>query len=346
MLQNGFVASPNRTTAYLDELIETPAALAKLYNRLYRPRTPIALSVADRSLLLQASFAAPDTTGAISLSVRLDSAHARLRLSPEACDLLTTTFGFDWLGAAPHLQGLLFEVAMLPAIEALEARLGMTIRFELDAPSEPVMEPVTLGFRVGETSDASAVRLWLECEAWAATRLADMLEDLPAENVLPHALPIEACAEVGWQHLTLADLRSLRPGDVVMLERPASAYQLNLSQRYRAPCALAEPGRLRLTGALVPLSRSEELSMPASFESREQKEPFDDVPVRLVCEIGRIEIALGDLKALGEGSVLAIGGDLSDPVRLVANGQCVGRGELVKLGTGLGVRVTSFASDE
>lgn len=86
--------------------------------------------------------------------------------------------------------------------------------------------------------------------------------------------------------------------------------------------------------------------MPASLEPKEQKEPFDDVPVRLVCEIGRVEIPLGDLKALGEGSVLAIGGDVSEPVRLVANGQCVGRGELVKLGSGLGVRVTSFASDE
>lgn len=346
MLQNGFVASSNRLNPYLDELTEISTAQASLQNRLYQPRAPIAISIADQPLLLQASFGPNNSAGTVSLPVRLDSASARLSVSSDACDLLTKASGIDWLAAAPHLQGLLFEVAVLPAIEALESRLGMTMRFELDAPSAPVMEPTTIGFTVSDNSPAPAARLWLECDAWVATRLADALVDLPAACLLPPTLPIMGYAEVGWQQLTVADLQSVRPGDVVMLERPASTYQLNLSQRYCAPCVLAEPGHLRLTGALVPLSRSEELSMPASFEPKEQKESFDDVPVRLVCEIGRVEIPLGDLKTLGEGSVLAIGGDLSEPVRLVANGQCVGRGELVKLGSGLGVRVTSFASDE
>lgn len=346
MQQNGFFASSSRVSSYIDDLAEIPTTRVSLDNRLYRKRAPITLTVADRPLQLQASLGANTAADTLSLAVRLDGASARLRLSSDACELLANASGIDWLAAAPSVRGLLFEVVLLPAIEALESRLGMTIRFELDAPTVAVMETVAIGFTVRDGSPAAPARLWLDCEAWVATRLADALSDVPDACVLPAALPLMASAEVGWQHLTVADLRSLRPGDVVMLERPAGTYQLNLSQRYRATCAIAEPGRLRLTSALLPLSRSEELPMPASLEPKGQKEPFDDVPVRLVCEIGRVEIPLGDLKALGEGSVLAIGGDVSEPVRLVANGQCVGRGELVKLGSGLGVRVTSFASDE
>lgn len=70
---------------------------------------------------------------------------------------------------------------------------------------------------------------------------------------------------------------------------------------------------------------------------------LDDVPLTVVCQVGSLELPLGQLRELGEGSVLALPDSQADAVQLMVNGRCVGRGELVAIGEGLGVRLTRFA---
>jgi type III secretion protein Q len=67
---------------------------------------------------------------------------------------------------------------------------------------------------------------------------------------------------------------------------------------------------------------------------------LDAIPVRLSFELGRIEVAVDELRAMGPGHVLALPRDpAGGAVDILANGRRVGAGEIVTVGDALGVRV-------
>ena len=66
-----------------------------------------------------------------------------------------------------------------------------------------------------------------------------------------------------------------------------------------------------------------------------------DVPVTLVVELGRVNLALSRLADLKPGDVVELGRHSREPVELTSNGKLVARGELVQIDTELGVRVTN-----
>lgn len=72
-----------------------------------------------------------------------------------------------------------------------------------------------------------------------------------------------------------------------------------------------------------------------------EKKPITphDVPVTLVIEVGRIQISVGKLLELQPGNLLEVDVKPENGVDLVVNGRCVGKGELLRVGETLGVRV-------
>jgi type III secretion protein Q len=317
-------------------------------NRVLLRREPITLTVGDRALSLRfvptpASMPEP----MVALPLRVDESDAVLHLSMAACERLRQGSVPAWIDAPLQLRGMLFEANLLPVIQALEAQLDVAIRFEGNPQRVGKSSFSRLAFALGTEGQSLPALGWIECDAVVLGRIASVLDAHPVSPRMLDALPIDARLEAGWQRLTVSDLRSLRPGDAVMLERFEAGYQLRLADSYSVPCTSSGAGKLRLASAPVRTPSSKESSMSAFNDSpKTSSNPFDDVPVRLVCEVGQVKMTLGELRSMGEGSVLSIGGDLTEPVRLMANGRCVGRGELVKLGDGLGVRVTSFAADE
>lgn len=69
-------------------------------------------------------------------------------------------------------------------------------------------------------------------------------------------------------------------------------------------------------------------------------------PLRLVCEFGRLELSLGELRELDQGSVLPLSRPEDEAVDLVVNGRILGKGRVVKIGDGLGVQIVRLATDE
>jgi type III secretion protein Q len=332
---------------FIDQLPHYQPAQVAVLNALHRRYAPIELSFGGRALVLSIAVAQEPIEAAESLRLNVGDCGVLLHLCRNARDLLSAGSPVDWARAPAPLRGLLFEYVLLDAIKAVEGVIGSAIRFGAEPEPAASIDLITLAFALAEPASGIQARAWLQCPT-------DLLSDIavafghraPAPNAMAGLL-LDTRLEAGTQYLTASDLRSLRPGDVVMLERPSGEYQLNVSDRFYAPCRRSDAGTVRLTGAVSRSISSEESVMAANNDhSNPSSGAFDDVPVRLVCEVGRVELTLGDLRSLGDGSVLAVGGDLTEPVRLVANGKCVGRGELVKLGSGLGVRVTSFASDE
>jgi type III secretion protein Q len=73
---------------------------------------------------------------------------------------------------------------------------------------------------------------------------------------------------------------------------------------------------------------------------------LDDLPVRLVFEVGRVELSLGELQRLAPGALVPLARPLDEPLDIIANGRRLGRGTLVQIGESLGVRIVSLAGNE
>ena len=67
---------------------------------------------------------------------------------------------------------------------------------------------------------------------------------------------------------------------------------------------------------------------------------LDDLPVRVLCEIGRFDLSLGALRRLDVGTTLPLVRGADNAVDIVVSGKRIGRGALIKIGTNVGVRVT------
>jgi type III secretion protein Q len=73
---------------------------------------------------------------------------------------------------------------------------------------------------------------------------------------------------------------------------------------------------------------------------------LDDLPVRLVFELGRVELSLGELQSLAPGALVPLSRPVDAPLDIMANGRRLGRGTLVQIGESLGVRIVSLAGNE
>jgi type III secretion protein Q len=85
-----------------------------------------------------------------------------------------------------------------------------------------------------------------------------------------------------------------------------------------------------------------EFSGPAGMHDPD----LDDLPVRLVFELGRVELSLGELQRLARGALVPLARPVDEPLDIMANGRRLGRGTLVQIGDSLGVRIVSLAGNE
>jgi type III secretion system YscQ/HrcQ family protein len=66
---------------------------------------------------------------------------------------------------------------------------------------------------------------------------------------------------------------------------------------------------------------------------------FDDLPIKVVFELGRVEMSLGRLQELGPGHVFELERPLGRAVEVLAGGRRIGQGEIVRIGEQVGVRM-------
>lgn len=71
-----------------------------------------------------------------------------------------------------------------------------------------------------------------------------------------------------------------------------------------------------------------------------------EVPVRVTVQIGRTRMSLGDLVALGPGSLIPLDREAHEPADILVNGRVVAKGEVVTIDNTYGVRITSLLKDE
>jgi len=81
-------------------------------------------------------------------------------------------------------------------------------------------------------------------------------------------------------------------------------------------------------------------SPPIQVEKNEGRPvPVEELPLSIHVEVGRLSMTLQNLSELQPGSLLKMSVRPEDGVNLVVNGQTIAKGELLKIGDSLGVRI-------
>ena len=155
------------------------------------------------------------------------------------------------------------------------------------------------------------------------------------------AIPIAA----GVTTLPLAEFRALASGDIVCLT--TTPFDVTGHAVLRVASRRL---RVRWVGSYQCFEVQEMSDIPTSLPecsdapSRTIATPIDtaDIPVRLSFSLGALSLTVGEIAALGRGSLLELGQPLPPSVTIEANGQAVGAGELVDLDGRLAVEITRW----
>lgn len=353
------MAGDNAGKAAPLRLTRAAADSVAIVNALRRSRPPLLLSLDGHALTWHFAHEAKSASPLpLALGLTIGTAPATLETSPEALAALIAHLGLQrpLTACDAELQALWLEYALLEWLEPLETQLGAAIHLHGEAiqPADPL--PICLPLRLEAGGRTHDLRL---CLATATAQLLVPSFDAhcPPAPKACSAVPLPLQWIVGHQDLILADLRRLVPGDVVMLERPARGMAVVIAGRIIADVAIHD-GQLRLLCPPYVLTHgdfnmAQTPSDPDNAQGHGNGDPsslddaaLDQLPVRLVCEVGRLELSLGELRKLDEGSLLAMSRPVEAAVDLLVNGRSMGRGRLVEIGDGLGVQIVRLVTDE
>jgi type III secretion protein Q len=238
-------------------------------------------------------------------------------------------------GPVDLATSLLIEYSWLPLMESLETLFQRPLRI---LPSALFDAPLVLDLAL-QVGDAPLQSAGLHMDAASAMLMLDVLDRCcPRSPLAFDTLPVGAQLNAGDAPLTVAQWRSLQPGDVVMLDQAADAHPSLVIGGCLQVSVQVEGSCVRLRQAPFPLNRNHPMSTPDAPDST-----LDSLPLTLVCQLGSHELSLAQLREMGPGSVLPLATD-SERVDLMINGRRVGQGELVRIGSGLGVRVLGLAT--
>jgi type III secretion protein Q len=154
--------------------------------------------------------------------------------------------------------------------------------------------------------------------------------------------------EVGRTAVARSDLAGLAAGDVILFER----FGVRDARGGPVTLRLGRGGfAARLDGDALTILNHFRLNLGASSMESDPSQKADaasadqllrELPVEVVCELGRVTMSGRELIELRPGAVIPAGRPLSGPVDLTVGGRVVARGELVDVEGEIGVRITQL----
>lgn len=135
--------------------------------------------------------------------------------------------------------------------------------------------------------------------------------------------------ELGGSDISLDLLRSVRLGDMLLIQQPAA----------RVSCNGVVVGRYQQFDGEIRMEWQEEEAGQASEAAMGS---FGQLPVRLEFVLQQSQVTLDELRKLCQGQLLPLAADAERRVEVRANGALLGRGELVQLDGQLGIEVAQW----
>ncbi|WP_310265085.1 type III secretion system cytoplasmic ring protein SctQ [Roseateles saccharophilus] len=342
-------------------LTRLPAPACQALNRLYDRRAPaIELMLRGERHRLQWRFgSAQDFTGSCRYRFRLGPHTGWLVLDAAAQAALLQERSHALLPA--ELRYVLLADALQPVATALEAALRLHFEWspgESDEDAESLPLEAAACFSVAADGQAWPWQGLLLFQDPSA--LDKLVPALPAASAGPvgsgfDGLRVPLAFRIGDSVLSLAEVRGIRPGDIVSVERwTAAGAGLVVQAELGGPAgrqliARAEGSRITVTQWRDPSMKRDELAGAGEGEDATglPLDRLDALEVALRFEVGHLSLSLGELRNIGPGHVFDLTQPLNrSPVRILAHGNVLGKGFLVAVGERLGVRVSEFAPTE
>lgn len=319
-----------------------PSANTVILNaRFSRPRAPLATTLAKRSVALSFGTTRHNDKGWLALSVRIGAHAARLHLPPLFIAWLTAPLATRVAASDDRVAlgplALLLEFAALDLLSALEAMGHGPIRL---CEEWDMAHAVTISLSVSVECEGDRFDIGIELPVPLATLLADLLDELaPPAPADPALLPLHLMVETGRVDLAASDIISLMPGDVVMLDHAATMVRVE-----KGPAAPVRwiKNQLVIGGPFLPSPGHAPLSVGMNRMDAPQDTAWDELPLTMVFEHGRLTMTLGEVRALAPGSSIALPSAAQTRVDLIVNGGRIGVGEIIPMGEGSGVRILSL----
>ncbi|MFD2055562.1 type III secretion system cytoplasmic ring protein SctQ [Mesorhizobium calcicola] len=318
-------------------------------NFFYRRRTPAQITIAGKAMTIAAVWPAPNPADqrlcTIAFTLADKVAKLRLPLSVVERALAKADELVDMKRLAPTHAALLLESAFEEDLERIEDKLGERIALTSIERTDTVSEQTPLAFVL--TGNDETIDCVLNTnDTGLAVRIGRLLDEIgKARPPIPAEFPLPVCLRRGALTISLGELQSLQPGDVVLFrdaeeERTAA---LIIAEHLYAPVALTAGGPQLLAAPTAIAGSNWEWTMnqntpPPAGQTLEES-TLDELPVSLAFEIGRTAMPLGEVRQLAPGAIVTLTDVTNETVDIIANGKRVGRGEIVRIGENLGVRI-------
>jgi type III secretion system YscQ/HrcQ family protein len=302
----------------------------------------------------------------VELTVSINGTEARLFVPPVVMHRAARSFfGLANDHSVPEsLVGAAIEATLAPWIARLEKAAGIEIVVRGMGVAKPgAAGRSALGFRLPGSGVVAIV---------PPTDL--VLPKLPALTWTDgDALVVRAPIVVAEVGVSVAELEQLATGDVIVLPGLTAAnaahVQLAISP-HTAIIAEVEGDKLTVARAGKSMSNTDAATgakpapaaKPAASAAKPGAAPagtaaaaaappepvvpaaaIEELPLRIVFDLGEIELSLAEVKALVPGQVIDLAREPGHAVRVSVNGRRIGAGEIVEIEGRLGVRITELA---
>ncbi len=326
-------------------------AVVSWCNGIAAPRTPVQSCLSDRplSVRMERLVWQPEPLAPSMLDCVWGVGDEMIVLSVPcslAEALISTVQSGLTLPSEPS-RSLVLELALEPVIARLEAETQQSLQL-LRVDKATMLGPyLEFDIMYGPFRGKGRLVLFSPLDGpvpHAFRVFGQLLSQVPRQTrKLSPELPVIMAAEIGSLRTSATLLRKACAGDALLPDViPFARDQVVLSVGRLWAAADLAGDRLILRGPFRPHPRPLEYAhmttQPESQQPRSEAD-LDDIEITLVFECGRWPLALGALRSVGEGHVFELGRPVDGPVDILANGQRIGRGDIVRIGDELGIRL-------
>jgi len=165
-------------------------------------------------------------------------------------------------------------------------------------------------------------------------------------------LPLELVVDGGEVTLAAAELLTLKPADVLLLDD--AWWKRERTLRLRVSGTRATTWWAQDDEGAIAVRRIESSPGVGATKGTRRKtmseetatlKTLGDAPVEVSVELARIRLTLAELQALRIGEVVASGAPIGEHVRLRVGDVVIGEGELVEIDGQIGVRLASLDAE-
>ncbi|TPO13408.1 YscQ/HrcQ family type III secretion apparatus protein [Mesorhizobium sp. B1-1-5] len=316
-------------------------------NAFYRRRNTAQITIAGKAMAIAAAWPGLNSANqplcAVGFTVGDMAGQLRLPLSVVERGLARADGAVDMKRLAPAHAALLLEATFEHDLEWIEERLGEKIAITSLAPADAVSGETPFAFALADKDETIGCVLTAN-DTGLPVRIGRLLDELGKPRPpVPAELPLSVHLRRGPLAITIGELQSLQADDVVLFDDTAEegVATLIIAERLFAPVGLTAGGPQLLAAPTAITGSNWEWAMNQNTPPPDtlEESTLDELPVVLAFEVGRTAMPLGEVRQLAPGAIIPLADVADATVDIIANGRRVGRGEIVRIGESLGVRV-------